>query len=152
MHRIVPSLIVSLSLAIGLSALPAQALEGPLMTSARELDLAAQHLAAAAQRQTESGKVPTAVAERLLGFAAEVRHFRFALEAERHSSLGTEVAWARVARSFVATRDLFYDTDRYDDDTRDLRLELLRVHALMNRLDRGLGGTGFWSGPRGYPG
>jgi hypothetical protein len=125
----------------------AQVAEGPGMTAARELDLAAHHLAATAQQQARDGQLTSAAAETAEGFAVLVRDFRFDLESDRFSSLQAEVAWAQVAEGFSATRDLLHDKS-----SRDLRHELLRVHALMNRLDRGFGGPGFWSGPQGWSG
>lgn len=145
MQRILSSLIALSGLLMAVA--PAHAAEGPLMTAARELDLAAQHLAATAQQQAKDGLLATEAAETAEGFAALVRDFRFDLESDFLSSLQAEVAWAQVAEGFSATRDLFHDKD-----SRDLQHELLRVHALMNRLDRGFGGPGFWYGPQGWSG
>lgn len=126
---------------------PAQAAEGPRMTAARELDLAAHHLAATAQQLAKHGDLSTAAAETAEGFAALVRDFRFDLESDVLSSLQAEVAWAQVAEGFFATRDLFHDSD-----SKKLQHELLRVHALMNRIDRGFDGSGFWFGRHAWSG
>ncbi len=144
MKRTVLSLIVLLALvAVG----SAQAAEGPAMTATRQLDLAALHMAATAQDQAKAGALSTQAAETVEGFAALVRDFRFQLEADFASSIQAQVAWAEVIDGFVATRDLLSDSD-----SRALRHELLRIHALMNRLDRRFGGSGFWSGPHGWNG
>ena len=130
-----------------LAVVPARALEGPTMTAARQLDLAAQHLAATAQLQAKEGTLSAAAAETAVGFAALVRDFRFELEANLVSAVQAELEWAQVGDGFVATRDLLTD-----NDSRGLQQEMLRVHALMNRLDRSFGGTGFWYGPHGWSG
>jgi hypothetical protein len=143
MHRtVLPSIVLAV-----LAIAPARAAEGPFMTAARELDLAAHHLAATAQKELEAGKVSRQAAETAGDFALIVRDFRFALEADRFSTLGAEIEWAVVADGFAATRDILHDSE-----ARNLRHGLLRVHALMNRIDRGFGGSGFWSGPRGWSG
>ena len=144
MRRTVLSLIVLLALGAVASA---RAAEGPAMTATRQLDLAALHMAATAQEQAKAGALSRPAAETVEGFAALVRDFRFQLEADFASSIQAQVAWAQVIDGFVATRDLLSDSD-----SRALRHELLRVHALMNRLDRSFGGSGFWSGPRGWNG
>ena len=144
MKRTVSSLIVLLALVTVASA---RAAEGPAMTATRQLDLAALHMAATAQEQAKAGALSPQAAETVEGFAALVRDFRFQLEADFASSIQAQVAWSEVIDGFVATRDLLHD-----NDSRALRHELLRVHALMNRLDRGFGGSGFWSGPRGWNG
>ena len=117
------------------------------MTAARELDLAAHHLAATAEQQAREGQLSAQAAETAQGFAALVRDFRFELEPDLRSTLQAEVGWAQVAEGFLATRELLASSD-----SRALRHELLRVNSLMNRLDRGLGGTGFWSGRQGWNG
>ena len=145
MRRIALSLIVLLApLAIASSA---GALEGPTMTAARQLDLAAHHLAATAQKQAQDGRITAQAAETAIGFADLVRDFRFELEPSLISAMQAEVGWAQVAEGFAATRDLLYGSD-----ARDLHHELLRINALMNRLDRSFGGTGFWSGRNGWSG
>jgi hypothetical protein len=117
------------------------------MTTARELDLATHHLAATAEQQARDGKLGTQAAETAQGFAALVRDFRFELEPDLRSTVQAEIGWAQVAEGFVATRELLTGSD-----SRALQHELLRVHTLMNRLDRAMGGTGFWSGRRGWSG
>lgn len=144
MKRTALSLIALLALVAVASA---QAAEGPAMTATRELDLAALHMASTAQQQAKAGALSPQAAETVEGFAVLVRDFRFQLEADFASSIQAQVAWAEVIDGFVATRDLLSD-----NDSRALRHELLRVHALMNRLDRSFGGSGFWSGPRGWNG
>jgi hypothetical protein len=145
MKRIVLSVMVLLApLAI---ASPASALEGPTMTAARQLDLAAHHLAATAQDQAHDGLVSTQAAETAIGFAELVRDFRFELEPSLISAMQAEVRWAQVAEGFAATRDLLHGSG-----SSGLRHELLRLNALMNRLDRSFGGTGFWSGRNGWSG
>ena len=144
MKRTVLSLIVLLAL-VGVAS--AQAAEGPAMTATRQLDLAALHMASTAHEQAKAGGLSPQAAETVEGFAALVRDFRFQLEADFASSIQAQVAWAEVIDGFVATRDLLSDSD-----SRALRHELLRIHALMNRLDRSFGGSGFWSGPHGWNG
>jgi hypothetical protein len=143
MQRTLMSVLVLAALAAG----PAGAAEGPLTTAARELDLSAHHLATTAHEQAKAGQLSSEAAETAEGFAILAREFHFALESDRFSSLQAEVAWSRVAEGFSATRDLFHD-----EGSRALRNEMLRVHALMNRIDRGFGGPGFWYGPHGWSG
>ena len=144
MKRLVLSLLVLL---VPLTAASAHALEGPTMTTARQLDLAANHLAATAAQQAKDGQLTTQAAETAAGFAALVRDFRFELEPTLLSAMQAEVEWARVAEGFAATRDLLHA-----NPSREMQHELLRVNAWMNRLDRSFGGTGFWSGRHGWSG
>ncbi|HEV8238536.1 MAG TPA: hypothetical protein VGS57_04130 [Thermoanaerobaculia bacterium] len=144
MKRIVLSLIV---LAALLAAGSARAAEGPAMTTARQLDLASQHLASTAQQQAKAGSLTSQAAETAAGFAALVRDFHFGLEPSITSTIQAEADWAQVAEGFTATRDLLYGSD-----SRALRNELHRVNALMNQLDRAFGGSGFWSGRNGWNG
>ena len=145
MKRIALSLI--LLLAPLAAATSAGALEGPTMTAARQLDLAAQHLATTALKQAADGALTPQAAETAVGFADLVRDFRFELEPSLLSAMQAEIEWARVSEGFAATRDLLSA-----NDSRDLQHELLRVNALMNRLDRSFGGSGFWSGRNGWSG
>jgi hypothetical protein len=144
MKRIVLSLAVLLAT---LAAASARAAEGPAMTTARQLDLAAHHLAATAQQQAQDGLLTPQAAETVVGFADLVRDFRFQLEPNLVSAFQTEIDWAHVAEGFAATRDLLRGSD-----SRDVQHDLLRVNALMNRLDRRFGGSGFWSGRNGWNG
>ena len=144
MKRIVLSLAILLA---PLATASARAAEGPAMTTARQLDLAAQHLAATAQQQANDGVLTPQAAETAAGFAELVRDFRFELEPSFTTVLQAELGWAQVADGFTATRDLLRGSD-----SRALRHELLRVNALMNRLDRSFGGSGFWSGRNGWNG
>ena len=144
MKRTVLSLIVAAGL---LGAASVRAAEGPAMTTARELDLAAQHLASVAQQQAKAGSLSPQAAETAAGFASLVRDFRFELEPSIVSTIQAEADWAQVAEGFSATRDILHATD-----SRALQNELHRVNALMNRLDRAFGGTGFWSGSNGWNG
>jgi hypothetical protein len=130
-----------------LALVPAHAAEGPGMTAARELDLAAHHLAATTQRLAQEGKLNAEAAETAAGFAALVRDFRFDLESSFLSVIQAEGAWAQVGDGFVATRDILADTD-----SRPVQHELLRVNTLMNRLDRAFGGSGYWYGRHGWSG
>ena len=145
MKRTVLSLILLLAPLSIASA--AGALEGPTMTAARQLDLAAHHLAATAQQQARDGRMSTQAAETAIGFAELVRDFRFELEPSLLSAMQAEVRWAQVVDGFAATRDLLHGSD-----SRELQHEVLRLNALMNRLDRSFGGTGFWSGRTGWSG
>jgi hypothetical protein len=145
MKRILLSLIVLLAPLVVVTS--AGALEGPTMTAARQLDLAAQHLATSALKQAANGAITPQAAETAVGFADLVRDFRFELEPSLISAMQAEIEWAQVADGFAATRDLLHGSD-----SRDLQHELLRVNALMNRLDRSFGGTGFWSGRNGWSG
>ena len=144
MKRTVLPLIALVAL---LTAASAHAAEGPAMTTARQLDLAAQHLASTAQQQAKDGALSAQAAETAAGFAALVRDFRFELEPSIVSTIQAEAEWAQVAEGFTATRDLLYGSKSHA-----LRNELHRVNALMNQLDRAFGGTGFWSGPNGWNG
>jgi len=139
--------VLSLIALAALFSTAARAAEGPGMTAARQLDLAAQHLAATAAQEVQAGRLDAAAGDTAVGFAALVRDFRFDLEADAYSVLGVEAAWAQVAEGFTSTRDLLHDSN-----SQALQHELLRVHTLMNRLDRGFGGSGFWSGPHGWSG
>jgi len=144
MKRTLLSLIVVAGL---FGAAAARAAEGPAMTTARQLDLAAQHLAATAQQQAKAGVLSPQAAETAAGFASLVRDFRFELEPSIVSTIQAEADWAQVAEGFTATRDLLYG-----NSSRAMQNELHRVNALMNRLDRAFGGTGFWSGSNGWNG
>ena len=126
---------------------PARAAEGPAMTSSRELDLAAQHLAATARTELLAGELSPQAADTAAGFAALVRDFRFELEGDFDTSIQARVGWEAVAEGFTATLAMLHD-----HGSRALQRELLRVHALMNRLDRSFGGPGFWSGRHGWSG
>ena len=149
MRRFLSLLALVLPVSFSLAAAPAHAqlLEGPRLTAARELDLAAQHLASAVLHAAGEAQVSTTDAAQVAALADTIRDFRFELEANSVSSLQAEAAWAEVSRLFVAARGALADSK-----SRDLQHEMLRVNALMNRIDRGFGGTGFWSGPNGWGG
>jgi hypothetical protein len=144
MKRIALSLIL---LVAPLAAASAHAAEGPAVTTARQLDLAAYHLAATAQQQAKDGLIAPQAAETAVGFADRVRDFSFGLEPSLVSAMEAEFDWAQVASGFTATRDLLRSSN-----SPDLQHDLLRVNALMNRLDRRFGGSGFWSGRNGWSG
>lgn len=144
MKRTILSLIAVAAL---FAAVSARAAEGPAMTTARQLDLAAQHLASTAQQQAKAGTLSPQAAETAAGFASLVRDFHFELEPSIVSSIQAEANWAQVAEGFLATRDLLHGSD-----SRAMQNELHRVNALMNRLDVAFGGTGFWSGSNGWNG
>ncbi len=142
------STVVSLFVPLALVAVaPARGLEGPAMTTARELDLAAAHLATTALQQAGDGLLSAQAAETAAGFADLVRDFRLHLEPLQASRLEAESDWGQVTEGFLATRDLLID-----NPSRSLQEEVRRVNALMNRLDRSFGGTGFWPGPNGWSG
>ncbi|HEV8629754.1 MAG TPA: hypothetical protein VGV61_05505 [Thermoanaerobaculia bacterium] len=138
-----------LALVLPLVAAPAHAqlVEGPQLTAARQLDLAAQHLASAVLHAAGEAQVSTTDAAQIAALADTIRDFRFELEANSLSSLQAEAAWAEVSHLFVAARSALADSK-----ARDIQHEMLRVNALMNRIDRGFGGTGFWSGRNGWGG
>src|ERR1041384_8683816 len=101
MKRTVLSLIAVAGL---FAAGSARAAEGPAMTTARQLDLAAQHLASTAQQQAKDGTLSPQAAETAAGFASLVRDFRFELEPNIVSTIQAEADWAQVAEGFTATR------------------------------------------------
>ena len=146
MRRMLPYLCAVLLL-LPLAAASARAQDGPAMTTVRQLDLAAQHLATTAERDAKAGTLSQDQADRLEDLAALARGFRFDLEANQYSSIQARVAWDEVADTFVAARKALGK-----DGSKALRNEVLRVHSLMNRLDIGLGGPGFWYGSQGWPG
>jgi len=91
--------------------------------------------------------VTPAQAQRLEDLAAVAHVFRFDLEANQYDSTQFEEAWAEVSDTFLAARRALGDAG-----SKSLRNEVLRVHALMNRIDLGLGGSAFWSGDQGWAG
>ena len=126
---------------------PAAGQESPQLTTLRQLDLAAQHLAATARRHNEAAELTDDQNRLLTDLAALVRGFRFEIEFNSLSGMQAIAAWDEVAETFVAARKALGD-----DGSRQMRNEVLRVHSLMNRLDRGFGGTGFWQGDQGWTG
>jgi hypothetical protein len=139
MRRSLPALSLVLAFA---AASPALAL--PSATSGRQLQLAMSHLAATAAA-TEPA-LPADTLARWQELAEMAETFRWGLEYTT-PPLDLEVTWLEMARDFAAAREALPE-----DLPSDLRHEVLRVHSLMNRIDRSLGGTGLWYGPQGWSG
>lgn len=123
---------------------PVAAAEGPTLTLARQLQLATAHLASTAGSAEPALAADDQTALREL--AAVAAGFRWELEG---APVGFEMvgAYAQLQRRFLAARAAVPA-----DAPKAVRNDLLRVHSLMNRLDRRFGGTGFWSGRDGYSG
>ena len=139
MRRALPAAALALTFA---AASPALAL--PSATSGRQLQLATAHLAAGLAA-AEPG-LPEAALARWQGLAEMAETFRWGLEYTT-PPLDLEVTWVEMVREFAAARAALPQ-----DLPRAVRLEVLRVHSLMNRVDRGFGGTGIWYGPGGWSG
>jgi hypothetical protein len=139
MRRALPAAALALTLA---AASPALAL--PSATSGRQLQLATAHLAASLA-VAEPG-LPDAALSRWQALAEMTETFRWGLEYTT-PPLDLEVTWVEMVREFAAARAALPA-----DLPREVRLEVLRVHSLMNRVDRGFGGTGIWYGPGGWSG
>src|SRR4051812_48459413 len=133
MQRLLPTLCAIVLLAT-LGTAAARAQEGPGMTAVRQLDLAAQHLAISADREVREGRVTPAQAQRLADLAAVARGFHFEFESSQYGFVQAEEAWAELSDTFLAARRALGDAG-----SKSLRNEVLRVHALMNRIDLGLG-------------
>ena len=127
-----------------LLAAPLAAAEGPTLTLARQLQLATAHFAVTAAEEESPLTAESQSAVREL--AATAAGFRWELEG---APRGFEMlgAYTQLQRQFVAVRAAMPA-----DAPKAVRNEMLRVHSLMNRLDRSFGGTGFWSGRNGYSG
>ena len=139
MRRALPVLAVAITLA---AAPPALAL--PSATSGRQLELATDHLAeglASADRA-----LPDTALERWRRVAWMAENLRWGLEHET-PPLDLEVTWVEMVHEFTAALAALPD-----DLPREQRLAVRRVHSLMNRMDRGFGGTGLWFGPDGWSG
>ena len=139
MRRALPAVALALTLA---AASPALAL--PSATSGRQLQLATAHLAAGLAA-AEPG-LPGSALARWQALAEMAETFRWGLEYTT-PPLDVEVTWVEMVREFAAARAALPP-----DLPREVRLEVLRVHSLMNRVDRGFGGNGIWYGPGGWSG
>ena len=134
---------IALALAAA-TAMPLAAAEGPTLTMARQLQLATSHLSTTAAEPETA--VPVESQRTFRRLAASAASFRWQLEGapSGHELVG---AWSLLQRDFLAARDRLPA-----DAPKVVKTELRRVHSLMNRLDRQFGGTGFWSGRRGWSG
>jgi len=130
-----------------LATATARAQEGAALTTVRQLDMVAQHLTTTAARELQQGRLTGDQAARIDDFAALARGFRFDLESSQYSPLQAEVAWGELSQHFLAARAALGRAG-----SPSLRNEVLRTHTLMNRLDEGLGGAGFWAGENGWSG
>ena len=101
------------------------------------------HLVAAAAAEPS---LPAEELARWQSLAGMSEAFRWGLEYTT-PPLDLEVTWVEMVRSFSAARAALPG-----DLPRGLRHEVLRVHSLMNRIDRSFGGTGLWYGPGGWSG
>jgi hypothetical protein len=142
MRRTLP-FICSLLLTAGM----ASTAHATVLTDSRQLDLTAQHLAATAAHEVQAGTLSKDQARLLEDLAARARLFHFDLEASQYSVIQEQLSWDEVADTFLTAR-----TAVGEGGSKDLRAEIFRVHSLMNRIDQGMGGTGFWHGRHGWTG
>jgi hypothetical protein len=126
----------------------ATAAEGSTLSLARQLQLAVSHLEGSAVELTAASEstLSNDTLQALAGFSALAENFRWELE---YSPSYTEVhrAWAVMTDGFLQAREALPV-----DASPALRKDLLRVHGLMNRIDRRLGGSGLWFGAKGWAG
>jgi len=133
--------------ALLLTAGLASAADASVMTDSRQLDLTAQHLATTAEREAKAGTLSNDQARLLEDLAARARMFHFDLEANQYSVIQEQLSWDQVADAFLTARNAVGD-----QGSKNLRAEVFRVHSLMNRIDQGMGGSGFWHGRHGWTG
>ena len=139
MRRSLPVLAFALSL---VAAAPALAI--PSATSGRQLELATGNLAK--ELGAADAGLPDAAVERWRRLAWMAENLRWGLEYDT-PQLDLEVTWVEMVREFAAALDALPD-----ELPAEQRLAVRRVHSLMNRVDRGFGGTGLWFGPDGWSG